>query len=316
MKLKGPCITEDTALCFEALGGLPGPYIKYFLEKLGHKGINDMLVGFESKKAWALCTFAYCAGPGQWTLSYDTVHLFLSWSVRHQGKNPFYSRDEQTEKSFLPEDQQNLAGIRCSNLLERGWRTFGLVCLWFGFAFWLRQSFRYAEMPTEQKNLLSHRYKALEKLREYIQTLWTLFFIFLPTCNLDLSWAYYPNKSRMIRLTVNTCSESLCSLTRVYSREPDDPAFQRLPYVAVQPTRDRANFAVFWEGPARCWCTLNCSPTMYLTQSRCQYASSSVRIRSRSQTDHKNGRYSTNNKHCPLDLGNILLMSWAGVKSG
>lgn len=32
------CVTEDTALCFEALGGLPGPYIKDFLDKLGHEG--------------------------------------------------------------------------------------------------------------------------------------------------------------------------------------------------------------------------------------------------------------------------------------
>lgn len=36
--LQGPCITEDTALCFEALNGLPGPYIKFFLKELGLDG--------------------------------------------------------------------------------------------------------------------------------------------------------------------------------------------------------------------------------------------------------------------------------------
>lgn len=36
--LQGPCITEDTALCFEALNGLPGPYIKHFMKKLGLDG--------------------------------------------------------------------------------------------------------------------------------------------------------------------------------------------------------------------------------------------------------------------------------------
>lgn len=36
--LQGPCITEDTALCFEALNGLPGPYIKHFLKGLGLDG--------------------------------------------------------------------------------------------------------------------------------------------------------------------------------------------------------------------------------------------------------------------------------------
>lgn len=31
-------ITEDTALCFAAVNGLPGPYIKFFLRELGHEG--------------------------------------------------------------------------------------------------------------------------------------------------------------------------------------------------------------------------------------------------------------------------------------
>ena len=33
-----PVITEDTALCFAAMNGLPGPYIKFFLRELGHEG--------------------------------------------------------------------------------------------------------------------------------------------------------------------------------------------------------------------------------------------------------------------------------------
>ncbi|THH29879.1 hypothetical protein EUX98_g4316 [Antrodiella citrinella] len=60
----GPCITEDTALCFEALNGLPGPYIKHFLISLGLDGLNTLLTGFPTKEAYALCTFAYSAGPG------------------------------------------------------------------------------------------------------------------------------------------------------------------------------------------------------------------------------------------------------------
>ncbi|KAI3623848.1 HAM1 [Malassezia furfur] len=37
-QLQAPCLTEDTALCFSALKGLPGPYIKDFLKNLGHDG--------------------------------------------------------------------------------------------------------------------------------------------------------------------------------------------------------------------------------------------------------------------------------------
>lgn len=39
-EIGGACITEDTALGFEALGGLPGPYIKSFMKELGHEGMS------------------------------------------------------------------------------------------------------------------------------------------------------------------------------------------------------------------------------------------------------------------------------------
>ncbi|KAL0078537.1 inosine triphosphate pyrophosphatase [Phycomyces blakesleeanus] len=62
--LNGPCITEDTSLCFNAMKGLPGPYIKWFFDALGHDGLNKMLEGFEDKSAYALCTIGFCKGPG------------------------------------------------------------------------------------------------------------------------------------------------------------------------------------------------------------------------------------------------------------
>ena len=55
-------MVEDTCLCYNALGGLPGPYCKWFLQKLGHDGMNRLLAGFEDKTAYAQCTFAYSAG--------------------------------------------------------------------------------------------------------------------------------------------------------------------------------------------------------------------------------------------------------------
>ncbi|KAL9125493.1 MAG: hypothetical protein Q9175_008067 [Cornicularia normoerica] len=61
----GPVLTEDTCLCFNALKELPGPYIKWFLQALGHEGLNNLLVGFKDKSAQAVCTFAYSSGPGQ-----------------------------------------------------------------------------------------------------------------------------------------------------------------------------------------------------------------------------------------------------------
>ena len=40
-------ICEDTSLGFNSLKGLPGPYIKWFLEKLGHEGLNNLLSAYE-----------------------------------------------------------------------------------------------------------------------------------------------------------------------------------------------------------------------------------------------------------------------------
>jgi inosine triphosphate pyrophosphatase len=57
LKEEGPLMIEDTSLCFNALKGLPGPYIKDFLEKLGTTGLNTLLQGFEDKSAYAQCIF-------------------------------------------------------------------------------------------------------------------------------------------------------------------------------------------------------------------------------------------------------------------
>jgi inosine triphosphate pyrophosphatase len=59
----GAVITEDTSLEFKALGRLPGPYIKWFLQSLGLQGLNQLLAGFQDKRATALTIFAYTPGP-------------------------------------------------------------------------------------------------------------------------------------------------------------------------------------------------------------------------------------------------------------
>lgn len=53
-QVNGPVIVEDTSLCFNALGGLPGVYIKWFLEKTGHEGLNNMLAAYEDKSAYVV----------------------------------------------------------------------------------------------------------------------------------------------------------------------------------------------------------------------------------------------------------------------
>ncbi|XP_026193773.1 inosine triphosphate pyrophosphatase [Cyclospora cayetanensis] len=61
--------TEDTALCFNALGGLPGPYVKWFLNNLGAEGLPKLLAGFEDKTAYALTSLCIADQEGH-------LHLF------------------------------------------------------------------------------------------------------------------------------------------------------------------------------------------------------------------------------------------------
>lgn len=52
-EIKGPVLTEDTSLCFNAHKGLPGPYIKWYLEKLGPDGLARMLDSYDDKTGYA-----------------------------------------------------------------------------------------------------------------------------------------------------------------------------------------------------------------------------------------------------------------------
>lgn len=126
--LKRPCITEDTALCFKAMNGLPGPYIKWFLEKLGLDGLNKMLQGFPSTEATALCTFAYC----------------------EPGKEPILFEGATQGSIVNPRGPENF-----------GWDPIFEVS---------GTGMTYAEMSSEMKNSLSHRSKALDKLRQHFQS--------------------------------------------------------------------------------------------------------------------------------------------------
>ncbi|XP_071491435.1 inosine triphosphate pyrophosphatase-like [Diadema antillarum] len=125
--IQGPVIVEDTCLCFNALGGLPGPYIKWFLSKLGPSGLHRLLTGWEDKSAYALCTFAYSTGEKT-----KPVQLF-------QGK---------TEGSIVePRGPPNFGWDPCFQ--PKGYDQ------------------TYAEMASELKNSISHRGKALQLLAEF-----------------------------------------------------------------------------------------------------------------------------------------------------
>lgn len=57
-----PFIVEDTSLEFDALNGMPGPYIKWFLKYTKVENIVKMLQSFDNKSAKAVCNIAYSDG--------------------------------------------------------------------------------------------------------------------------------------------------------------------------------------------------------------------------------------------------------------
>lgn len=124
----GPVLVEDTSLSFTALGGLPGPYIKWFLDALGVDRLGALLAAFEDKSAHAVCTFAYCAGVGQ------PVTVL-------EGRTPgvIVAPRGETRFGWDPVFQPD----------EGGGRT-------------------YAEMPAAAKNAISHRGRALAKVRAFL----------------------------------------------------------------------------------------------------------------------------------------------------
>lgn len=129
-KLDSAVITEDTSLCFNALHGLPGPYIKWFLEDCGLQGLNKMLDGFDDRSGYAQTIVCFCAGPG---------------------KEPAVFEGRTNGKIVLP----------------RGTGDFGWDPI---FEVTDGDSGKtYAEMSTDEKNSISHRNRALSQLREFLR---------------------------------------------------------------------------------------------------------------------------------------------------
>ncbi|GAA5850518.1 hypothetical protein JCM5353_004763 [Sporobolomyces roseus] len=87
-----------------------------------------MLKGFESKKATAICTFAYSAGPGTEPILFEGTtegKIVPARGPTHFGWDPVFEPVEGNGQT-------------------------------------------YAEMDGEEKNKISHRYRALEKLRKFL----------------------------------------------------------------------------------------------------------------------------------------------------
>lgn len=124
-----------------------GPYIKWFLTKLGPEGLHKMLAGYEDKSAKAVCTFAYAENEN------SEVILFRGITEGTIGNSEFHLNDS----SFLML-QNFLISVE-----PRGCRDFG----WDPIFLPVGYDKTYAELPKDVKNGISHRSRGLQMLKEY-----------------------------------------------------------------------------------------------------------------------------------------------------
>lgn len=62
-QIRRPVLVDDVGLAFTALSGLPGPFIKFFVEAPdGLEKLCRMLDGFDNRSARAVCVFGYYDG--------------------------------------------------------------------------------------------------------------------------------------------------------------------------------------------------------------------------------------------------------------
>ena len=83
---KCPVIVEDTKLSFNAMGSLPGPLIKWFLEELGVDGICKLLDCYDDRTAIAGAAIAYYDGV---TLEIFEKELLGSIALTPKGDSEF-----------------------------------------------------------------------------------------------------------------------------------------------------------------------------------------------------------------------------------
>ena len=93
--IKKPVIVEDVSLEFEALGGLPGPFIKFFVEKVPFEIICSMIGSGLTRKATAKCVFGYFDG--------EDLELFEGSLGGEIAKKPSGNNGYGWDKIFIPE---------------------------------------------------------------------------------------------------------------------------------------------------------------------------------------------------------------------
>ncbi|XP_027119582.1 inosine triphosphate pyrophosphatase [Coffea arabica] len=119
-EVNGPVLVEDTCLCFNALEGLPGPYVKWFLQKIGHEGLNNLLMAYEDKSAYALCIFSLALGPNMEPITFlgkTAGKIVPAKGPNDFGWDPVFQPDGYNETyAEMPKEEKNKISHRSKAL--------------------------------------------------------------------------------------------------------------------------------------------------------------------------------------------------------
>lgn len=124
----GELIVEDTSLYLDCMNGLPGPFIKWFLQELGTAGLAELAERLGNNKATAKTIIGYARNRNDM--------LFFEGTAEGSIVKPKADSSFGWDPIFLPDGSD---------------RTF-------------------AEMEKAEKNAISMRRKALDKLKEFLDT--------------------------------------------------------------------------------------------------------------------------------------------------
>lgn len=121
-----PVLVEDVSLAIKSLGGLPGTFVKFFLNALGTEGTAALVKGQDSSTT---ATAAVAIYDGQ-NLKIFKGQVKGTLFAKNRGEHGF-----GFDKIFIP----------------KGYKQ------------------TFAEMPPALKNQISHRARALRKLKKYLE---------------------------------------------------------------------------------------------------------------------------------------------------
>lgn len=93
--LKKPVLVEDVGFTFKAMGRLPGPFIKWFLEELGNEGLCRLADGLDSRKARVSIVYALYDG--------EEMHLFENHVEGEVASHPRGTYGFGWNAIFIPE---------------------------------------------------------------------------------------------------------------------------------------------------------------------------------------------------------------------